>query len=197
MRVSSCLCCIFSIFSSSSLSFLYCLCLSTFFSIAACSSANCIFSRSACVAAPEFPFLNVKSFCPDKFLQDRALDAATLFIDQQLGDPVDAETLTELKVIEPKALCGTIASGDKFFADRDELVRLKEKLPEISCVEMECAAVAQVCYEYDVPCLVIRTISDLATKDADVDCLTFMRKVSHLYSENIIKNLYESLHKAS
>ncbi len=136
------------------------------------------------------PFLRIKTFCPDQFLQERASLAATKFLQEQLKTVVDADTLADLKVVNPKVVRGCIASGDKFFADKLELSRLKQKLPETICVEMEGAAVAQVCYEYGIPCAVIRIISDLAVQNADVDCLRFMKQVAHIYSENIVKNLY-------
>lgn len=139
------------------------------------------------------PFLRIKTLCPDKFLQEKAFAAATLFVNQQLKDKLSSSILTELKVLHPKVVYGCVASGDKFFADKQQLAALKQKLPEISCVEMEGAAVAQVCYEYSIPCVVIRTISDLAMQNADVDCLKFMKLISHVYTENIIKNIYSSI----
>lgn len=136
------------------------------------------------------PFLRIKTFCPDEFLQKVAYASSQQFLDTQLNNSIDSPTRAEFKIAKPKVIYGAIASGDKFFADKTELQRLKNKLPEVMCVEMEGAAVAQVCYEYDVPCVVIRTISDHASKNADIDCMKFMRQVSCKYAESIIKNVY-------
>jgi hypothetical protein len=39
------------------------------------------------------PFLRIKTFCPDKFLQEKAFHAATLFVNQQLPELINADTL--------------------------------------------------------------------------------------------------------
>ena len=62
---------------------------------------------------------------------------------------------------------GTIITGDEFItgAQRDRLVAKFAPL----CVDMESAAVAQVCWFYRLPLLVIRSISDFADDEADGD----------------------------
>src|SRR2546429_426505 len=57
---------------------------------------------------------------------------------------------------------GCIASGDQFIAHPDKISELRLGIPDLLCIEMEGAAVAQVCHEYGVPFAVIRTISDKA-----------------------------------
>lgn len=64
---------------------------------------------------------------------------------------------------------GLIASGDQFVHGPVMGRGVREALPQALCVEMEGAAVAQVCYEYSVPCAVVRTISDRADDDAPAD----------------------------
>jgi len=61
---------------------------------------------------------------------------------------------------------GLIASGDRFIHGPDMARAILEMLPKTLAVEMEGAAVAQVCFEYAVPCAVFRTISDRADIDA-------------------------------
>lgn len=58
-----------------------------------------------------------------------------------------------------KVLIGTIASGDIFCTNVDMKNKIKEKFNAV-CVEMEGAAIAQVCYLDKVPFIVIRSISD-------------------------------------
>jgi adenosylhomocysteine nucleosidase len=68
----------------------------------------------------------------------------------------------------PRVVRGIVATGDVFVASpakRDEL----RKTLEADAVEMEGAAVAQVCYQLAVPCLVIRSISDTADAKAFED----------------------------
>lgn len=58
-----------------------------------------------------------------------------------------------------RVLRGTIASGDKFIADRGEKEKIAAAFGAVAC-EMEGAAIGQVCYVNSVPCCVMRAISD-------------------------------------
>lgn len=60
---------------------------------------------------------------------------------------------------------GTIASGDQFIASEAHVRRLQEDFGAIAC-EMEGAAVAAVCHNYDIPFVVIRCMSDKADGQA-------------------------------
>ena len=55
-------------------------------------------------------------------------------------------------------------------------------LPDALAVEMEGAAVAQVCADYGVPFAALRTISDRADDDAHADFSRFIRQVASHYS---------------
>lgn len=66
--------------------------------------------------------------------------------------------------------CGLIASGDQFVARDDQLNRLNTLFPEAVCAEMEAGAVAAVCAHYQIPFVVIRSLSDVACrKDSEMD----------------------------
>ncbi|HEY3323713.1 MAG TPA: 5'-methylthioadenosine/adenosylhomocysteine nucleosidase [Planctomycetota bacterium] len=67
----------------------------------------------------------------------------------------------------PKTRKGVIVTGDVFVAAEDKKNELRKAL-EADAVEMEGAAVAQVCFQQQVPCVVIRSISDLADASAAV-----------------------------
>lgn len=56
-------------------------------------------------------------------------------------------------------------TGDSFIASADKCAELRKKL-EADAVEMEGAAVAQICFQREIACLVIRSISDNANEDA-------------------------------
>jgi adenosylhomocysteine nucleosidase len=86
---------------------------------------------------------------------------------------------------------GDIASGDQFFSSTSKKSALLSKLPDILCVEMEGAAVAQICYEYDIPFAIFRTISDTADEKAHIDFQKFLAKVANKYAVEIIKNIFE------
>lgn len=55
---------------------------------------------------------------------------------------------------------GLICSGDKFITERKELESIKGNFPDGLAVDMESAAIAQVCYLYNVPFISFRIISD-------------------------------------
>jgi adenosylhomocysteine nucleosidase len=72
----------------------------------------------------------------------------------------------------PKIIKGVIVTGDVFVASPAKKDELRKSL-NADAVEMEGAAVAQVCRELKVPCLVIRSISDTADAKARLDASLF------------------------
>ena len=79
-----------------------------------------------------------------------------------------------------------IASGDQFINSSEKRNEILGLLPDVLCVEMEGAAVAQVCLEFNTPFTVIRTISDTADHNARVDFGKFIVEVANAYSRAII-----------
>lgn len=76
------------------------------------------------------------------------------------------------KVCPGKVATGKILSGDQFIADPEEVRRLRVSFAG-TCVEMEGAAVAHVCYQNRIPFVIIRSMSDRADFDADVNFAEF------------------------
>lgn len=58
------------------------------------------------------------------------------------------------------ARVGLICSGDQFYISREEDERQKKLFPGTLAVDMEAAAVAQVCFLHDIPFLAVKIISD-------------------------------------
>ncbi len=71
----------------------------------------------------------------------------------------DKKLLTKAKKINKDIKIGTIASGDIFVSDEIMARKVNFKFDAL-CVEMEGAAIAEVCYLCKVPFLVLRSISD-------------------------------------
>jgi len=69
---------------------------------------------------------------------------------------------------KPKIITGVIVTGDSFIASTEKCAELRIKL-EADAVEMEGAAVAQICYQRQIDHLVIRSISDSADEGAVTD----------------------------
>lgn len=78
----------------------------------------------------------------------------------------------------PRVHRGLVLSGDRFVATAAESAALRERLPDALAVEMEGAAVAQVCHAFGVPLAVVRSISDRADDAAHLDFPAFLRAVA-------------------
>jgi adenosylhomocysteine nucleosidase len=92
---------------------------------------------------------------------------------------------------------GLVASGDKFVCGAVESSALQSALQDAGfqplAVEMEGAAVAQVCFDYNVPFAAVRIISDRADDAAHVDFQKFVTHVASHYSVAIIDGLMSRL----
>ena len=75
---------------------------------------------------------------------------------------------------QPQIRTGVIATGDVFVASAAKRASLRKR-NGADAVEMEGAAVAQICHQQKVPFLVIRGLSDDADETADRDLRTFIR----------------------
>ncbi|MCX7827316.1 MAG: 5'-methylthioadenosine/adenosylhomocysteine nucleosidase [Verrucomicrobiae bacterium] len=71
-----------------------------------------------------------------------------------------------------RVVTGTVATGDAFVESGEKRKELRNAL-QADAVEMEGAAVAQVCHQFGVPCLVIRCVSDTADETAMADFETY------------------------
>jgi adenosylhomocysteine nucleosidase len=137
----------------------------------------------------EVPLLGVSGFPTDLGLRRAALAASETFLRYELTARVAPELLQEFGIVRPRVVVGDVASGDQFIASRADRDRLKKDLPKVACVEMEGAAVAQVCHEYAVPFVIIRTVSDSADEAATMDFPRFVRHVASAYSHGIVRQL--------
>lgn len=77
----------------------------------------------------------------------------------------------------PRIAFGPIVSGDQFINSETVRERLRRDHAALA-VEMEGAAVAQACELMGIPCIVIRSLSDLAGADSHLDFPKFLRAVS-------------------
>jgi adenosylhomocysteine nucleosidase len=92
---------------------------------------------------------------------------------------------------------GLIASGDRFVNGLEETQCIVDALRShghaVLAVEMEGAAVAQVCHDYRLPFAAVRTISDRADDTAHVDFPVFVRDVASVYARRIIMEFVRAL----
>jgi adenosylhomocysteine nucleosidase len=99
----------------------------------------------------------------------------------------------------PAVHLGLIASGDRFIGSASDaaalLLAMQERGLMPLAVEMEGAAVAQVCRDYGVPFAAVRTVSDRADDQAHVDFSVFVKQVASPYALVMIRNLMHLLSK--
>ncbi|NYT48607.1 5'-methylthioadenosine/adenosylhomocysteine nucleosidase [Parapusillimonas granuli] len=135
----------------------------------------------------EVPLLERSRFDADRATSERLSLAAREYLAEVLPRQVPADTLAAFGVADPRVHRGVIISGDRFVGCGAAVRGLRDELPDALCVEMEGAAVAQICYEYDVPCAVVRTISDRADDEASASFSGFLSRVARYYSAGILE----------
>ena len=70
---------------------------------------------------------------------------------------------------------GLIVSGDRFVHSSEGVAEIRSHFPEVKAVEMEAAAIAQTCHQLEVPCVIIRAVSDSADEKADISFEEFLK----------------------
>jgi len=91
----------------------------------------------------------------------------------------------------PKVVKGVVVTGDVFAASAVKCSELRNRLGA-DAVEMEGAAVAQICYQQQTPCLVIRGISDKANDESLEDVHMFYRMAAE-NSASLVAKIAELL----
>ena len=80
-------------------------------------------------------------------------------------------TLTNEKIHSEIGLIGT---GDIFMNNPEKINNVLDHFPSMLAAEMEGAAIAQVCYQYDVPFVIIRALSDIAGVESSISFNEFL-----------------------
>lgn len=87
------------------------------------------------------------------------------------------------------AVSGLICSGDLFVNGNDMIARIRNDFPSVKAVEMEAASIAQVCYAFQVPFVVVRAISDVADKESHLSFDEFLPLAAEKSSEIVLAML--------
>lgn len=140
----------------------------------------------------ELPLLNRVYVGSDPELTELAGKAVANLLKKGVEQMVGEEAVREFS-LAPKLYFGDIASGDQFINSIEKRQEILGLLPDVLCVEMEGAAVAQVCLEFNLPFTVIRTISDTADHNARVDFGKFIVEVANAYSRAIVSEIIRLL----
>lgn len=119
--------------------------------------------------------------------------AANAYI-KTIHSDLDPIKLKQFSMSSPKVVRGTIATGDQFVKDMETHKGMNiSETERAHAVEMEGAAVAQVCEEYHKPYIIVRTISDKADHSATIDFLAFIENISNHYSKGIVSEFLSQL----
>lgn len=156
--------------------------------------------------SPLFPRYEVPAYGRSRFACDPLLSAALAnaahaTLAKAGAAPLVAPGAGGPAVIFPGAQMhrGLIASGDRFVSGVAESLELQSALRgaghDALAVEMEGAAVAQVCADYGVAFAAMRTISDRADDQAHHDFSRFVNDVASRYALLIVGEFLKSLSK--
>jgi len=138
----------------------------------------------------EIPLLKKKYFESDKINRSLIQKAAQLFIND-FKNFVQLNDANQFNITKPTVYIEDIASGDQFISSKQQIDLIQNRLPEVACVEMEGASIAQVCYEYQIPFSIIRTISDNADSDSHINFPLFAKHIASIYAFGILKKYFE------
>lgn len=134
----------------------------------------------------EIPLKQTSFLSTDREEKTLLLAAAKQFVDS-LQTSYLQRSISAFGIDKPRVIEGLIATGDQFISSEKKRKELGECLPEIACVEMEGAAVAQVCLDFELPFSIVRIISDSADSDAEFDFKNFIEEVAEKFSLGILK----------
>ena len=129
----------------------------------------------------EVPGYGLTRFNADAHWQCRLADAARATLADRTVH-LGAQAVADFGLSAARVHNGLVISGDRFVATSAESHALRQELPDALAVEMEGAAVAQVCHDFGVPFAAVRTSSDRADDSAHVDFNRFVSDVASCYS---------------
>lgn len=114
---------------------------------------------------------------------------ATYVADEKLIN-VAVEKAKEIEGIQ--IVKGLIATGDQFMDDPIRVENVRKHFENVQASEMEAAAVAQVCYQFDVPFVIIRSLSDIAGKESNISFDQYLEKAA-VNSANLVMKIVDGL----
>jgi adenosylhomocysteine nucleosidase len=138
-------------------------------------------------ARHEVPLTGKSRFAADAALSAALADAARALL-ADLPAHLGPEAAGLIGTHTPRLHQGLIVSGDVFVGSAEASQALRRDLPDALAVEMEGAALAQVCHDLGLPFAVLRTVSDRADDTAHVDFLRFVQGVASRASAAVVQH---------
>ncbi|KHT61736.1 5'-methylthioadenosine nucleosidase [Photobacterium gaetbulicola] len=100
-----------------------------------------------------------------------AQQPAAFASDAKLMDTAEQALAT---MADTHAVRGLICTGDAFVCSAEKQAFIRDNFPSVIAVEMEAAAIAQACHQFQVPFVVVRAISDVADKESPMSFEEFL-----------------------
>jgi len=91
-----------------------------------------------------------------------------------------------------QTLVGLITTGDTFMTKDDDIAKARANFPTMAAVEMEGAAIAHTCHQFNVPFVIIRSMSDIAGKESPTSFEAYLETAS-VNSSQLVMNMLDVL----
>jgi len=105
---------------------------------------------------------------------------------------VEAAQASIAKLDNINTLVGLITTGDTFMTKDDDIAKARKNFPTMAAVEMEGAAIAQTCLQFETPFVVIRSMSDIAGKESPTSFEAYLETAS-VNSSDMVLNMLDEL----
>ncbi len=91
-----------------------------------------------------------------------------------------------------QTMVGLITTGDTFMTKDNDIAKARANFPTMAAVEMEGAAIAHTCHQFDVPFVIIRSLSDIAGKESPTSFDEYLETAS-VNSSQLVINMLNAL----
>lgn len=148
-------------------------------------------------ASPIFPRWEIPGYGRARLACDAQMTDVLLAASERCVAQASPDMRAAHATTAARAHAGLVVSGDQFVGAAQASMALRHGLQaaghEALAVEMEGAAVAQVCADFGLPFAAMRTISDRADDSAHVDFAEFVRTVASRYALWVMRDFLTQL----
>jgi adenosylhomocysteine nucleosidase len=95
-----------------------------------------------------------------------------------------------------KTLVGLITTGDTFMTTDADIAKARANFPTMVAVEMEGAAIAHTCHQFNIPFVIIRSMSDIAGKESPLSFEAYLETAA-VNSSQLVENMLNNLQEKS
>jgi len=103
------------------------------------------------------------------------------------------KTIAAAKNVGLHPVRGLIVTSDSFIAGKAQTEKIIADFPDALAAEMEGAAIAQVCYQFGKPFVILRAMSDVANEEAGISFDEFIIEAGRQSANMVLELLKSSL----